>query len=247
MAYRLLESMHALGDHHALEDVVWNAWDAILGLYFDRTLGNVRFLIAREAYRGRWISSSRWPGLPVRPDLVVVRLIAAPQDPNLPPNQPRPRLRGRDYLWVECKPPTHDIPSGWRAAIDETSSKLTASHANPPRPVAVIIAIGLKCLWLLWDPAHTLQLPQAPGRVVRILGSNPLSRWEMHTSLEALPDTPGHNPVTGEIDTRRAVHLTAWDSSPGSRQGLEQLEFFLHRVRNARWELSGMNPDHWAT
>ncbi len=90
--------------------------------------------------------------------MVQVRLVfQVPHQPSL--------YRRRDFLWVECESADKDTPDGWKDFIGEAVTRLDSAH--PTRELFVVLAIGLKWIYLAWDPLNT------------ILGQPPLSETRM--------------------------------------------------------------------
>jgi hypothetical protein len=107
------------------------------------------FVILLEAYRGR----DRPAVTPKRPDVVAIQLF-----PGLSPlnsGQGPRQHQSHGHVLVECTTAIHNTPSRWKDVIWEATERLYISH--PTRPVGIIIAVGLYCMWFIWDPYHNLR------------------------------------------------------------------------------------------
>ncbi|KAK4233454.1 hypothetical protein C8A03DRAFT_38832 [Achaetomium macrosporum] len=188
-----------LGPNYAQEDVVCHAWTAILVEYFVRLLplGPHSYSIDTQAYRGPNASQPNQH----KPDVVVVKMQTTvnPAAGGAPP-----RTVSRDILWVECKAPNHDTPSGWKDLIEEASDRLVDAHPN--RMLFLIVGIGLKWMIFKWDPigganASPLQVLADDRALRHQLRYNPNIRGQSHVVAWA------NSPVPDMIDTTLAYSL----------------------------------------
>jgi hypothetical protein len=241
-AYRRLLSIYSRGPDYTWEDVVWNAWAAILAGYFpesERADGSY-WLIAREAYRGG-------QPVPKRPDFAVVK--TRPQYALAPKWSPLQALpspqRGTDWLWVECKSASHDTEQKWHNTIFEIGRRLQLAH--PVRPIPVIVAVGWKCLWLLWDPAgHIVRAPPGqpgqPGQPTRV--SVPGAAGNLQPAWKPLfPSLWWWQQSDWTLFVKDATPVTPW--ALGKRAEMQYLDAFIHQVQRHNWEQYGRNPAHW--
>lgn len=173
-SYAKIIILYNKGASYQQEDVVWHAWAEICDVYFPKssaTPTGPRWAIDREAYRG-------YPPLAPsqrKPDLIAIKMtITAMQQAPVP----MPQVNSRDFLWIECKAAVHDVPSGWKTVIEEAVTRLSTAH--PTRQVFLLIAVGWKWIFLLWDPSRTINQPQLCHTIV--LGSLGPSIRGLHLS-----------------------------------------------------------------
>lgn len=223
--------------------MVWHAWDEICRVYFPRqTLRptDARWSIEREAYKG---PTSALFG--TKPDIIVVKLLQYILPPGQPPGQPPARFVSRDYLWIECKAASEDSPSGWKNALDEAAERLIEAH--PSRTIFLIIAVGWKCITLIWDPTN--QVTNQPQFFIR--SANGSRIWTIHRSFKTALLYSWIDIVSGEISTFRAMTLDCWSIRHDSQgqsfltnsDNLSTIERFLIGIETT--PLNGSNPDRF--
>ncbi len=233
------------GPDYAQEDVVWQAWGAILGLYFPSTAppGQRYYAIDRERYRGVP------PAVPsaVKPDLVVVRMHEVVNPPNPPANQYAPNMPdivSRDVLWVECKAPNHDAPASWNTLIFEAAGRL--AHAHPRRMLFLIVAVGLKWMIFKWDPSSNQPLQLQAHNVNDVWNVHPFVSYDS-TIAGQRHVVPRTNPqVADTIDTRRAYSLDFWtvDQTTGQPRNMPACQLLERCLRHIQaTHFVGDNPD----
>lgn len=145
-----------------------------------------------------------------------------------------------DFLWVECKGPRYDTPSGWIERLNKAAAKLESAH--PDRFVYFVAAIGWKAMLFHWDPNNASERqriwikPEEGGdaRVFLSAGFAPAGpcRWV---------DTD-----TGEVKTGEALELCVDSTEIHPHLNVPDLniiEAFLEEAKNA--ELPRKNPEHW--
>jgi hypothetical protein len=160
-SYSKIAILYNKGPKYDQEDVVWHAWGAICAHYFPQVALNPtseRWSIDREAYRGNRPNPSK-----IKPDLVIKKLMPAQPQQNLPP-----QVNSRDFIWIECKPATKDIPSGWKNVLGQATKQLQGAHPN--REVFLMIAIGWRFCSLYGIP--TVSSP-ARGNFLYALSTRP--------------------------------------------------------------------------
>lgn len=80
----------------------------------------------------------------------------------------RPRdstgLEEWQIFMVECKPPDHDTPTGWRDATEQLDDYLLA-NTNPSRKLFAAIAIGTRVIVYQWERVNfkSITRPIHPG------------------------------------------------------------------------------------
>jgi hypothetical protein len=249
-AYRLICSVEIRDRPGVGEDVVWNAWCEILKCHFQtpiQSMAHASLAIFREAYRERDTPRSQ----PRRPDVVVILLspVIAPFTPGLPP-QPS-RFIGRDYLWVECKASQDTAPSAWKTAINEATQRLAVSH--PARAVGVLVALGIRVLFFVWDPANQTSILHNSPLYIR--GHFGPTRWDLHRALKPAPGIrPWHDRTTNQILTTHATYLDVWNHTSvmnnlvwASLFAFQDLEWFFSWVASRPWlAWGGPNPSQWS-
>lgn len=149
-ACRNIGRIYTKGPAYTNEGVVWNAWNAILIIYFPQnatTANGISWSIEWEAYRGLPPTQN---SSQTKRNVIAVRL-----NPTQVPQGQVPQIEGRDFLWVECKAASHDKASGWKDVLNESVTQL--AHAHSTRPLYLIIAVGWKCMFFLWDPIGMVQ------------------------------------------------------------------------------------------
>lgn len=148
-AYAKVSIIYNKGALYNYEDVVWHAWGEICDLYFPKVATiptGPRWSIDREAYRGY---PPKDPSQ-IKPDLIAIKLTPGQTQPGQVP-----QFNSRDYLWIECKAASEDRPSGWKNVLIEAATRLIVAHPN--RVVFLIIAVGWKCMYFVWDPTGSIQ------------------------------------------------------------------------------------------
>lgn len=185
------------GPDYNYEDVVWHAWAAVCYIYFPQEAlspTDPRWAIDREAYRGFENSLSS-----TKPDLIAIKLTPGPLQQNLPP-----QFASRDYLWIECKAAIEDNPSGWKRVLVEATTRLQTAH--PDRTIFLIVAVGWKCIYFVWDPNGAII--GRPPLFVRSAVS--AQTWRIDGRLKGIRNESWINVVTGEIHVSRAMVLDCW-------------------------------------
>lgn len=174
-AFTKIAILYSRGASYKQEDVVYHAWGEICDLYFPKVAASdtaPRWSVDREAYRGH-------PPLEpsqVKPDLIVVKFMPEIiHNPNF-----LPLIDSRDFLWIVCKAATENTPSGWRNALAEAATRL--DNAHPDRIIHLIIAVGWKCAFFVWDPTNGLPRPAIFIRPV----SNQFP-WLIDQRIKSLP------------------------------------------------------------
>lgn len=194
-----------------------------------------RWAIDREAYRG-------YPPLAPsqrKPDLIAIKMtITAMQQAPVP----MPQVNSRDFLWIECKAAVHDVPSGWKTVIEEAVTRLSTAH--PTRQVFLLIAVGWKWIFLLWDPSRTINQPQ--------LWIAPYNRtgqpWSIDPRITSVLSCPWVNTITGEILVEHAMTLDCFSTTLmptgvfvlSNARALGVLEQLLIGIQTT--PLQGLNP-----
>lgn len=152
-----------------------------------------------------------------------------------------PPFDSRDYLWIVCKAASEDKPSGWKNVLAELVMRL--SIANSDRVVFVIIAVGWKCMYFVWDPTGNIQGQQQ----LFIRPSNIVQPWSIDARIKAVQVAPWVNTVTGEISQAHAMELDCWTTVSVAGQNVLQngnslgmIEQFLVGIQNIA--LQGQNP-----
>ncbi|KAK2813373.1 hypothetical protein FQN50_000688 [Emmonsiellopsis sp. PD_5] len=236
-AHSLITNFRRLAPNSAQEDIVDHVWAGICHTYFPHiatTPQGPRWAVLREPYRGP-------PGhlTAHKPNVLVVRLQPQPGPGGL-------QINRRDYLWVECKPPSHDKPSGWKDLINEATQRLASAH--PQRRVSVIVAIGFKMMAFVWDPTIAPANPQLSIRAT----SPPTRIWPLDPHLRSWHTGGWVNPTTGRIDLSRAlsVDCVTLQTVNGQRvlrwrNDLPRIEQVLVSVRVGA--LPGFNANHWSS
>ncbi|EER39935.1 predicted protein [Histoplasma capsulatum H143] len=189
-AHFLIRNLYHLPANHSQEDIVDHVWVAICRLYFPHTAtghNGTRWTVLWEAYRGPPHHLSEH-----KPNVLVVRLQPQQVVGGL-------RVYGRDYLWVECKPPSHDTPSGWKNLINEATERLNSAH--PQRAVAVIVAIGCRMMAFWWDPTNTVVTPR-----MSIQAAHPQTVvWDLDPRLKSWFQGGWVDSATGRVDLSQAL------------------------------------------
>ncbi|KAF2188143.1 hypothetical protein K469DRAFT_748511 [Zopfia rhizophila CBS 207.26] len=234
-SYAKISMIYTKGAQYRYEDVVWHAWGEICDLYFPKvaaTPTGPRWSIDREAYRGYPPSNPSQ----IKPDLLAIQLTPGQTQPGQ-----APQFTARDYLWIECKAASEDKPSGWKNVLAESVTRLSIAHSN--RVVFLIIAVGWKCMYFVWDPNGTVQ--GQPQLFIR--PSNNTQPWSVDARIKAVSAAPWVNTVTGEISHAHAMELECWATvlvagqnvlKNGNSLGI--IEQFLVGVQNIA--LQGQNP-----
>jgi hypothetical protein len=212
---------------------VWHAWGEICAQYFPKlaaTPNGQRWAIDREAYRG--FTPSNPPE--VKPDLIAIKLTPT----QTPPGQ-MTQYHSRDFLWIECKAAILNRPSGWKGLLAESAMRLSIAHSN--RTVFLIIAIGWRCMYFVWDPTGAIQGQQ----MLFIRSSNGATTWYIDARIKAVHATTWVNPVSGEISPAHSMELECWTIVAGqnvlrNRNSLGMIEQFLVGIQNIA--LQGLDP-----
>lgn len=229
--------MHSfLGVHQAEDNLGAHIWDAICGVYFPRfsaTPDEDKWSVRRLAWRGPPDRLDEY-----RPTLVATKL-------RTQPGVDRLMLYCRDYLWVECKPFTHDTPDGWKDLIDETVGELDSAHPN--RDVAVVVAIGLRMMAFWWSPSRAAISPQ-----MSIQAAQPRATvWHLDQRLKCWPSGGWVDQTTGRIDLSEALTIDCLSEpvvdgygATTRRNDLRHVEQIIESVRQT--SLPAWNSAHWA-
>lgn len=196
-----------------------------------------RYTIAREPYRT--------PVTPnpdekkKRPDVVVIRLLNIQIQQGL-----TPLVAERDVLWIECKAPNLNAPYGWKTVLFDAVDRLAVAYDT--RRVYLILAVGLRWLPFLWDPAVVQNPP------LHILDNNGAERWAVDPRVHPVPQAA----LAGQthyidsqsglaVDTKAAYSLDYWTLKPNqSRQNMvdmQLLEGLFCHIRIAPFQ--GINPE----
>ncbi|KAI9779861.1 MAG: hypothetical protein M1839_007174 [Geoglossum umbratile] len=194
-AYAKIAILYGRGPSYIQEDVGWHTWAEICDLYFPKIAthpNGPRWSIDRVAYRDFMPNVSH-----TKPDLIAIKLLPAPQPFNLIPHIPP-----RDYAWIECKPAAEDSPSGWKNVLLEAKGRLEIGHPN--RSVYLVIAIGWKCLFFLWDPFAN----QRPQHFLR--SSNSGENWMVDARIFCVLNGPWLDQNTGQIIPEHAITLDSF-------------------------------------
>jgi hypothetical protein len=214
---------------------VWHAWKEICNLYFPNvaaTPTDPRWAIDQKAYRG-------FP--PSNPSQIKPNLIAIKMTPGQTQPGQVPQFDSRDFLWIECKAASHDTPSGWKNVLAESVELLSIAHPN--RGVFLIIAVGWKCMYFVWDPISFVQSQQQ----LFIRASHNANIWFIDARIKAIQMAPWVNTVSGEISPARSMELECWTTAWVAGQitlqnwnSLAMIEQFLVGIQNVA--LQGRNP-----
>jgi hypothetical protein len=234
-AFSKIAIIYNRGANYNQEDVVCHAWGEICDLYFPKVAATdtaPRWAVDREAYRA-------FPPLEpsqVKPDLIVVKLMPIiPNEPNL-----LPYITSRHFLWIECKAATEDTPSGWKNALAEATTRLDIAHST--RIVYLIIAVGWKCAFFVWDPINILPRPHI---FIRPVSNQQL--WLIDQRIKALVNFTWVDNLSGEFNPSGALELECfWNVVENglpvlaNHRKLATIEQFLVYIQNSA--LQGLNP-----
>ncbi|OAX80045.1 hypothetical protein ACJ72_05626 [Emergomyces africanus] len=234
-SHSLIRQLYRLASNHSQEDIVHHVWNAILRVYFPSIAtapNGQRWTVLLEPYRGPLHN------LPIhRPDILVVRLQHRQVTSGI-------NVVGRDFIWVECKPPSHDRPSGWKNVLVEAVGRLQDAH--PTRVVPVIVAVGRRMMFFSWDPISTnnaVQLSIRSGHPHTLV-------WPLDRRLRPWTG-PWVNQATGRIDLSRALEIDCLTTEIVNgqtvltrRADLAQIELILVTIRNMT--LQGTNSAYWS-
>ncbi|KAI1299570.1 hypothetical protein F5Y03DRAFT_408736 [Xylaria venustula] len=215
------------------EDQVGMSWNYICFRYFDRVRApGVMYYVNKESYRGRL---SRGPA---KHDVAVIRLTLSAEGGYLPGNG---AVRRRDVLWIECKPPTHDVPDRWDVAVKEVVVRLGQAHPN--RVVYVLFAVGIKWLMFRWDP--TVRRTALP---LEMLKTNQQGTWTLDTRLHHIPGEKYVRQAGGGrllVDTTLAHSLNYWDIDdrgvPVHIASLDRLQWYFKMITKNPQQFAGNN------
>jgi hypothetical protein len=237
-AFAKISILYSRGANYEQEDVVCHAWGEICALYFPKIAASAtapRWSIEREAYRGNPpLNPSQ-----VKPDPIVVRFLpTAVTNPNF-----LPFVESRDFLWIECKAATENTPSGWKNALGEAATRL--NNAHPDRMIYLIIAIGWRCAFFVWDPTNTMRRPKIFIRPV----SNQIP-WLIDQRIKFIGPVSWIDPASGEFDHTKTIELECfWQMIENglpvlaNHHNLEKIEQFLVHIQNSA--LQGRNPSNF--
>lgn len=227
--------IYTKGAQYSYEDVVWHAWSEICDLYFPKvaaTPSDPRWSVDREAYRG-YPPNDPWQ---IKPDLIAIKLTPGQMQPSHVPS-----FSSRDYLWIECKAADEDKPSGWKNVLAELVTRLSIAHSD--RFMFVIVAIGWKCMYFVWDPTGSIRGQQQ----LFIRSSTNVQPWPVDARIKAVHAAPWVNTITGEISYAHAMELDCWTTISVANQNvlrnensLGMIERFLVGIQNTA--LQGQNP-----
>lgn len=137
------------------------------------------------------------------PDVTVVRIRNIQHQLGMPPSSMQ-----RDVLWVECRPPNQNSPGKWNNLMMQAVKPLAAVH--PTRRVYLILAVGMKWMPFLWEPATPLQNPLV------IRDHDEEGHWEVDHRMHKIPNAslpgqshilPGHN---GQLARHTALTTGPW-------------------------------------
>ena len=175
----------------------------------------------------------------MKPDLIVVKFMPEIiHNPNF-----LPLIDSRDFLWIECKAATENTPSGWKNALAEAATRLDKAH--PDRIIHLIIAVGWKCAFFLWDPTNGLPRPAIFIRPV----SNQFP-WLIDQRIKSLTAVSWVDPVSGEFDYTKAIELECfWQMIENglpvlaNHRNLAKIEQYLVHIQNSA--LQGRNPPNF--
>jgi hypothetical protein len=112
-----------------------------------------------------------------------------------------PQFDSRDFLWIECKAANHDTPSGSKKILAESVRRLSTTHPN--RGVFLIIAVGWKWMYFVWDPIGVIQGQQQ----LFIRASHNANIWFIDARIKAIQTAPSVNTVSGEIGPAHSMEL----------------------------------------
>jgi len=172
----------------------------------------------------------------VKPDLIVIKLTPDQTQPGQ-----MPQFGSRDFLWIECEAASEDKPAGWKNVLAESVERLSTAHPN--RVVFLIIAVGWKCMYFLWDPTGAIQGQQK----LFIRTSHNANAWSIDARIKAIQAAPWVNTVSGEISPAHSTELECWTTALvagqiilQNRNSLGMIEQFLVGLQNIA--LQGQNP-----
>lgn len=172
----------------------------------------------------------------LKPDLIVVKFMSEIiHNPNF-----STLVEPRDFLWIECKAATENTPFGWKNALAEAATRLGNTH--PDRIIHLIIAVGWKCAFLVWDPSSGLSRPAISIR----LGSNQFPVL-IDQRIKSLTAVNWVDHTSGEFDHTKAIELECfWQMIENglpvlaNHRNLAKIEQFLVHIQNSA--LQGRNP-----
>ena len=239
----LVDEFSADSQQKGREVAVWHAWEHIPRPYFPdhAPVGTDHYAIEREAYRGPQTRTPKHI-----PDVIVVRVRHAPPVAQPAPGQRPQRPQERDVLWIDCKAPSDKAPHGWHAVLGEATERLDSAHGN--REVFLILAIGMKWMCFLWNPAAPLPANQQ----LRMRMANNAGFWDdIDNRIHPIPagTLPGQRHIVNNvIETNSAYTLNYWDVNPTTNlpahlADLTLLENLFAIIQNHQY--IGWNPDHF--
>ncbi|KAH8717011.1 hypothetical protein GQ44DRAFT_762436 [Phaeosphaeriaceae sp. PMI808] len=190
------------------ERPITNLWAAICRVYFQNTTiipGGPVWAIDIQ------IISKSTDDMGARiPDIVKVKPISA-----------RPTTQEREYLWVECNKAALDTPCGWKDALEEAAIRLNAAHAS--HDIFLIIAIGTKCMLLVWNPLNTIQQPQLSIQSNQAgMEGAPPPIWQADPRVKFIQGARWADQLTGRVDTSQAYKLGCSTMTPVDLPGGDQ-------------------------
>ncbi|USP74524.1 hypothetical protein yc1106_01798 [Curvularia clavata] len=220
--YCLMKKIHSTAHDEEYEYLIWAGWRDICGLYFP-----ISAVTPNGPRWHFWVETRLSPRAPFYkwPDHIAAKCL--PIRPNDIP------VLGNTYLCIKCKWANFDTPSGWREVLAEFVSSLSAKYTD--QVLFLIVAVGWKCMYFVWDPLNEIHQPQ-----LFIHPSNGLQPWLVDTRIKAIHSTEWVNTTTGEISCEHAMELECWEtvSIAGqnvlrNRNALGMIEQFLVGVQSA--------------
>ncbi|KAI1320575.1 hypothetical protein F5Y16DRAFT_405554 [Xylariaceae sp. FL0255] len=193
---------------------------------------NVKFLIAREAYRGP-------PGdeCDQVPDVIVLKS----ERQVVQRGQPFTSI-DRDILWIECKAPLLAKPHGFNMVMEEIVIRLSFAHKS--RMVYFIPAADLRWMIFRWDPTIP---PVSP--LLEIKKTMKRGTWLVDPRVHPIPGEQYVLPPQSNgkiiIDTTLAHSLDFWTINPATdrpahEHSMQALERHFQTIRTSQYV--GQNP-----
>ncbi|KAI1263490.1 hypothetical protein F5Y18DRAFT_429180 [Xylariaceae sp. FL1019] len=242
---RLVVTELIMTPYHHREDVVWLAWAEICAVYFrpgehrhqhclrqdehSNQPCKIQWHVVNPAYRGH-------DNVPdgSRPDIVVVKKF---KDHSIRHYNPYLHwvARSRDYLWIECKSKSNDIPHLWKNAIEQLLKALAIGAKDGLAEMYCIVAIGFKWICFKWSQDN---YSTRPTGVLYHRGQHVWNIEYAHCLFDLQDQYCRLNEETGQqiIDTKQAYSLR---KGPDNKR----LEEFLKEAHDHRYA-SG-NPYHY--